>query len=287
MEKLLEENYLIEGFNEEKLEELKKQAQGHTGWEKIYGAVQNDKILQAHMTGIERVSDMICAVVMVDNVKGLIPIKLFGADNRRHLRTFIGKEVAFTIENYDREAEVFTGSRIRAMEQLAEMTLERLEEGDVTPFVITGVRPNGLFGDIGGIQAFIPIHEIRYGWVDNLYDEYKEGEHLLVEVQRISLKEGKEDEPINYHALASAKALQENPWEEGGVAHTFKKRNEYMGVVSGVAEYGVFVRLADGVDSLARHLKFENANVGDKVVVRINDIDVEQEQIRSQILRII
>src|SRR5690625_6332656 len=71
------------------------------------------------------------------------------------------------------------------MEQLAEMTLERLEEGDVTPFVITGVRPNGLFGDIGGIQAFIPIHEIRYGWIDNLYDEYKEGEHLLVEVQRI------------------------------------------------------------------------------------------------------
>src|SRR5690625_1156746 len=93
---------------------------------------------------------MICAVVMVDNVKGLLRIKLFGADKRRHLRTFIGKEVAFTIENYVREAEVFTGSRIRAMEQLAEMTLERLEEGDVTPFVITGVRPNGLFGDIGG-----------------------------------------------------------------------------------------------------------------------------------------
>src|SRR5699024_9595537 len=189
---------------------------------------------------------------------------------------------------------------VEARRIMAELTLKRVSEGDVTPFVITGIRSFGLFGDIGGLNAFIPISEIRHGWIDSLYDEYKVGEPLMVKIEEINEVEKEvEDEETDddkskdddskghageYRIKVSAKALEANPWDAGGVAHTFSRGNEYVGIVSGVVDYGVFIRLADGVDSLARHLKFEALEKGDKVSVRVQDVDVENQQVRSRIV---
>lgn len=309
-EYVFNDNLLIEGFDPEKLKDLQQKSERNIGWETVYGAYQNDKILQAEVKAIERIGTTTCAVVMVENVRGIIPLEFFGAQNRRHLRTFMGKKVAFKVVNYDREAEIFTASRVEAQKHIAKLTLKRINVGDETPFIVTAVRRHGLFGDIGGVQAYIPIDQVRYGWIDSLYDEYKEGDHLLVKILEIKEKgqtvkeededtqeaegqeqenevnkEESENEPIEYRVNVSRKALLENPWDANGTAHRFLRGNEYVGVVSGVVDFGVFVRLADGVDSLARHLKFENVNKGDEVTVRVQDVDVANEQIRSRIVR--
>src|SRR5699024_6162303 len=225
----------------------------------------------------------------------------------RQMRSFMGKKVVFKVVNYNREEEIFTASREEAQKQIAELTLKRIEVGQTIPFIVTGIRQFGLFGDIGGISAFIPVREVRYGWIDNLYDEYSVGDHLMVKVLEISdmneeVKEEKKaeeeakekstkksentGEATKFRVQVSAKALHENQWDAEGIAQRFVRGNEYVGEVSGIAEYGVFVRLADGVDSLARHLKFENLEKGDKVTVRVNDVDVKNEQVRSKILRV-
>lgn len=135
---------------------------------------------------------------------------------------------------------------------------------------------------------------MRHGWIDNIYEEYKEGDHLLVRITDIVEEEIVEtDEEENeikkksYKVDVSGKKAHKNPWDAGGIAHTFKRGTEHVGVVSGVQEYGVFVRLADGVDSLAGHLKFDSLKKGDEVSVRINDVDVEKEQIPSRITGIV
>lgn len=60
-----------------------------------------------------------------------------------------------------------------------------------------------------------------------------------------------------------------------------------MGTVSGVREYGVFVNLEPGVDSLSRHLKFEDVKKGDRVLVRVLDTNAKKQQIRSRITRVL
>ncbi|OZU89043.1 hypothetical protein CIL03_08480 [Virgibacillus indicus] len=277
---MLEENtILIEGFDPTKMvdQEIEHASED---WRKVYGAYQNKKILQAPITGIEnfgtKENEKICAIVTVGTIRGLIPMEFAGADNLRQLRAMTGQTVAFKVVNYDREAEIFTGSRLEALEQMADITLRKIEEGDHIPAVIHHVGQHILRADIGGIEAVIPIEDVRYGWIDNLHDEFSTGDVLKVKVISID-KEAKK-------VKVSAKAAQENPWPD--CTKRYQKGGEYVGVVSGVREYGVFVNLEPGVDSLASHLKFQNVKKGDRVLVRVQNINVKDEQVRTRIIRV-
>lgn len=270
---------LIEGFDPSKVQE--SEVDQH--WKEVYGAYQNQTILQAPITGIEKLNgidkdlDKHCAVVTLGTIRGYIPMEFTGAENLRQLRAMTGQSVAFKVLNYDREAGVFTASRKAALDQMAEITLRKIEEGNVIIAVVRQVSASLVRADIGGIEVKIPIEEISYGWIDDLTEMVKIGDHLRVKVMEI-------DEE-NKKVKVSAKAAQINPWPD--CAGRFAKGNEYVGKVSGVREYGVFVNLEPGVDSLAPHLKFQNVKKGDRVLVRVLNVDAKKEQIRSRITRVL
>src|SRR5690606_5891950 len=201
-----------------------------------------------------------------------------GVENRRQLRAMTGKKVAFKVLEYIDEADnqIFMASRTAALEEMAEITLRRIEEGDAIVAVVRTVSPTLVRADIGGIEVRIPLDQIRYGWIDDLTEEVKPGDHLRVKVLEID-KEKKQ-------VRVSAKALQENPWHTCKVR--YKRGAEYVGTVSGVREFGVFVNLEDGVDSLASHLKYQNLQKGNRVLVRIIGIDEKEQQIRTKIVRV-
>lgn len=264
---------LIEGFDPNKVQEN----EFDESWKKIYGAFQNQLIVQAPVVGIETKLDKPCAVVQVENIRGYIPLEYSAVENIRGLRKLTGKNVAFKVLNYDREEEVFTGSRTDALEHMAAITWERTEVGQVIVAVVRDVTPSYVRVDIGGVEVKMPIEEVRYGWIDDLTEEVKPGDHLRVKVNEM-------DEE-NRTIKVSAKAAKESPWP--ACTKQFESGGEYVGKVSGVREYGVFVNLAEGVDSLSRHLKFQNVKKGDRVLVRILNIDPEKQQIRSRIIRIL
>ena len=265
---------LIEGFDPSKVQ---VENEFNNDWKKVYGAYQNNSILQASMTGIEKLLDKPCAVVTLGNIRGFIPLEFTGADNLRQLRAMTGQSVAFKVLNYDREAEVFTGSRIAALEHMASITLKKIDVDDEIIAVVRSVSPSLVRADIGGIEVKIPLEEIKYGWIDDLTEEVKQGDHLKVKVLEIDKEEKK--------VVVSAKATQENPWLRS--IGRYSSGNEYVGTVSGVREYGVFVNLEAGVDSLARHLKFQNVKRGDRVLVRVLETDAKKEQIRTRITRVL
>jgi len=274
--KMIENNMqvLIEGFDPSKVQ---TENDFNNDWKKVYGAYQNNSILQAPITGIETLLDKPCAVVTLSNIRGFIPLEFTGADNLRQLRAMTGQSVAFKVLNYDREAEVFTGSRIAALDHMASITLKKIDVGDEIIAVVRSVSPSLVRADIGGIEVKIPLEEIKYGWIDDLTEEVKQGDHLKVKVMEID-KEAKK-------VVISAKATQENPWLHS--IGRYSSGNEYVGTVSGVREYGVFVNLEAGVDSLARHLKFQNVKRGDRVLVRVLETDAKKEQIRTRITRVL
>ncbi|WP_262173242.1 S1 RNA-binding domain-containing protein [Saccharococcus sp. Marseille-Q5394] len=265
---------LIEGFDPSKVEAVNN---FDKDWKEVYGAHQNNSIIQAPIVGIEKLLDKPCAVVSVGNIRGYIPMEFTGAANLRHLRAMTGQSVAFKVLNYDREAEVFTGSRTAALDHMAAITLKKIDVDDEIIAVVRSVSPSLVRADIGGIEVKIPLEEIRYGWIDDLTEEVKQGDHLKVKVLEIN----KEEKTVT----VSAKALQENPWLRSIGRYT--SGNEYVGTVSGVREYGVFINLEAGVDSLARHLKFQNVKKGDRVLVRVLETDAQKEQIRARITRVL
>jgi|SRR5690625_1598012 len=264
---------LIEGYDPEKVQE----SEVDQDWKQIYSAYQNRTILQALVVGIETKLNMPCLIVNIGSIRGYIPFAESDVKDEAEFYSLTGKNVAFHILNYDREGGVFTASRKRAREQMANITWRKLEEGMITLAVARNVTTNLVYADIGGIDVKIPIEEIRYGWIYDLTEEVKPGDHLKVKVTKLD----KENEKVT----VSAKAAQENPWPD--CAKRYVEGNEYVGRVTGVDEYGVFVNLEPGVDSLARHLRFDEVYKGDQVLVRIQGVDIEKEQIRTKIVSIL
>lgn len=274
---------LIEGFDPSKLETEEQKRE--EAWKKIIGAYQNKKFITATMTSIEELEiknkKEPCAVVEIDGIRGYIPMNEFGVDKKSQLRAFGGQKINFTIMNYDRENDIFVGSRKEALKIMRDIWLKSdVKEGDIIPAVVRYVTPKLIRADIGGIEVKIPIEEVRYGWIDDLPSEYPVGTHMLVKVLEID-----KSDPDDIVVKVSGKQAQKNPFPD--CLKRYKKGTEAVGTVSGVTEYGVFVNLEAGVDSLARHLKYEPLQKGDRVLVRILDADANKEHISAKILRIV
>lgn len=284
---LEEMNILIEGFDPSKLKKNKKTDEG-LRWKDIQSAYQNDLVLNDVLVGLENIrkgnskESELCGIIRRGSIKGIIPLSESGIDIEsatalNQFRALTGKKIAYKVLNYDKEAGIFVASRKKAKEHMAEITLRKIDIGYNIYCAIREVEPGHIIGDIGGIDVHIPVFDLTYGWVEDLRDRYEPGEVIEVQVMEIDREK--------LEVKVSAKPLLENPFPE--CLERYKKNGEYVGTVSGVAEYGIFVNLEEGVDTLARHLKFQNVQKGNQVLVRILGIDTEKERISSRIIRVL
>lgn len=262
---------LIEGFNEDKL----THQEYDEGWAQIYSARQNNLVLQSELIGAETKLDKLCGIVMVGNVRGYIPLEFSGVSDANALRRMIGEPVAFKIVTYDRDGDTFIASRKDAIEHMESVTWKRLELDAVITAVVRRVERKSLIVDIGGIQLDLPVQEMSYGWIDDLRDVISAGDHLKVKVTELD----KDAKTITI----SRKVLEESPWPD--CTKRYVKRGEYVGRVSGVAEYGVFVNLEPGVDALVPHMRFDNLKKGSRVFIRVREVDAKKERIYARIVR--
>jgi small subunit ribosomal protein S1 len=279
-------NVLIEGFNPENIKPEEIPNQENPKWREIQSAYQNSTILKGELIGFENIKlgdkKELCGIIRFDEIKGIIPLFESGIDPEdkqaiNKFRSLSGKEIAFKVLSFSKEDNLFVASRKQAREQMANITLKNIDVGYKIYCAIREVHQGHIIGDIGGIDVHIPVFELTYGWIDDLREVYKVGDVIRVKVMEID-KENKK-------VVVSKKALLKNPFPE--CAKKYTKNGEYVGKVSGVQDYGIFVNLEEGVDSLAPHLKFQNVKKGDKVLVRVINVDVEKEQIRTKIIRVL
>lgn len=276
-------NVLIEGFDPKKVEERPEES---VKWREIQSAYQNNTILSAELVGFEtlKLNDKkeTCGIIRMDTIKGIIPLFESGIDPEdkqaiNKFRSLSGKKIAFKVLHFSKEENMFLASRKKAKDQMTEITLRKIDVGYNIFCVVREVEQGHIVGDIGGIDVHIPVFELTYGWVEDLRDLYKPGDHIKVQVVDID----REEKTVN----VSAKPLLKNPFPD--CVARYIKNGEYVGKVSGVQNYGIFVNLEEGVDSLAPHLKFQNVQKGDRVLIRVINVDIDKEQIRAKIVRVL
>lgn len=102
-----------------------------------------------------------------------------------------GQSILFKVLNYDRAEGIFTASRKEALEQAAAITLKKIEPGDTIVAVVNQVNHTQVRAYMGGIEVKIPVEDISYGWVDNLLEKVKIGDHLSVKVMEIDKEKAK------------------------------------------------------------------------------------------------
>jgi small subunit ribosomal protein S1 len=275
MEKTNEMDVLLKVVQES--DEQIRQRPTHESWEKIYSARQNSTILKSEIRGIEKIDGRVCGIVWIGNVKGIIPLELSGFDKSSKLRDMVGQDVVFKVVMLDRQGETFVANRKEAVEHQQGLTWDMLKVGQKVIGRVIEVAKIFLVVDVGGVEVRLTVDDLSYEWIDDFRDKYTVGQEIIFRVNDVDKKEKK--------LKISHKDLLPNPWPD--CTTRIRVYNEYLGTVSGNAEYGVFVNLEPGVDCLSAQPSHGVGSVkkGDKVLVKIFEVSVNKKRITGKVIR--
>ena len=158
--------------------------------------------------------------------------------------------------------------------------LKNLKEGDVVEDAFVKATTDwGIFLDIKGADALLHVSDLSYGRV-------KKPSELVTIGQKIKVKITKIDEKTN-RVSASVKALTEDPY--ANISKKYKVGETYEGICTKLMDYGVFVKLEEGVEGLIHNseLSWTNKNIqpskvlsaSQKISVKIVNIDIDAKRI--------
>jgi small subunit ribosomal protein S1 len=153
-------------------------------------------------------------------------------------------------------------------------------EGSVVEGVVKNLTDFGVFVDIGSeIDGLVHVSDISWSQrVKHPSELYKRGDRVQARVLKV--------DPESQKFSLSVKHLTVDPWS--GIEIRFKKGSVVAGRVSRVADFGVFVELADGIEGLV-HIselsreKVDNPNslfkAGDEVGAVVLAVDRTNKKI--------
>ena len=158
--------------------------------------------------------------------------------------------------------------------------LKNLKEGDIVENAkVKATTDWGIFLDIDGVDALCHVSDISYGRVKKPSDLVTIGQTLKVRITKI--------DKITNRVSASVKALTEDPYEN--LSKKFKIGEIYKGTCTKLMDYGVFVKLEEGIEGLIHNseLSWQNRNVqpskvlspSQNVKVKIINIDKDAKRI--------
>ena len=158
--------------------------------------------------------------------------------------------------------------------------LKNIKEGDIIENArVKGTTDFGIFLEINGLDAMCHVSDISYGRVKKPSDLVTVGQQLKVRITKI--------DPVTNRVSASVKALTDDPYEN--IEKKYKVGEIYDGVCTKLMQYGIFVRLQEGVEGLIHNseLSWTNKNIepskvlssSQSIKVKIVSIDKDAKRI--------
>ena len=184
-------------------------------------------------------------VELEDGVEGLIHISEMSWSKRvRHPSKVvsIGDEVNVVVLAIDPEARRISLGMKQMEPNPWEVIKEKYHEGDIISGKIRNITDFGIFvGVEEGIDGLIHISDIS--WTDRIKhpgDKFSKGDEVQAKVLQIDVEGEKFSLGI--------KQLSEDPWEK--VLATYTPGSKHSGEVTKVADFGAFVKIAEGFEGL-------------------------------------
>ncbi|MDX1511225.1 MAG: 30S ribosomal protein S1 [Nitriliruptorales bacterium] len=255
----------------------KKRAQYERAWGTIERIYNEDKTVQGNV--IEVVKG---GLILDIGLRGFLPASLVEMRRVRDLTPFVGETLECKIIELDKNRNNVVLSRRKFLEETQSEFrtdfLQSLQKGEVRKGVVSSIVNFGAFVDLGGVDGLVHVSELSWHHIDHPSEVVEVGDEVEVEVLEVDL----ERERVSL----SLKATQEDPWHvfarEAGVGAVA------IGEVTKLVPFGAFVKVADGIEGLVhiselsdKHIEVPEAvvNVGDKVDVKVIDIDTVRRRI--------
>lgn len=217
--------------------------------------------------------------------KAFCPISQIDLSRVNDPNAYIGKEFDFLITKM--QGRDLVVSRSALLKRKAQEALAELKVGDEVDGVVKELRDFGAMVDIGGVIGMMHISEVSFGRISHVSEVLSSGDKVRVKILKIEQQDAQSLPRISL----SRKQVQSDPWLE--VSEKIKVGDSYTGKVVRLAQFGAFVELFPGVDGLIHlsemswlkrvHNPSELLKQGDRVEVRILEIDIEKRRISLSI----
>jgi small subunit ribosomal protein S1 len=248
------------------------------GWETIINTKSKGDVV------IGRVIRRIKGGLLVDiGVPVFLPASQVDIRKPGDISRFIGKEVECKILKIDVEGRNIVISRRKLIEEERQSSKEKIlaeiEVGQLRKGVIKNIADFGVFVDLGGLDGLLHISDLTWGRISHPSEVVA----LDQEIECVVVGFDKEHEKISL----GLKQKSQSPWENVEVRYPVGAR--VKGKVVNVMNYGVFVRLEDGIEGLVhisemswtRRLAHpgEMLSLGDEIDVVVLNVNKDKQEI--------
>src|SRR3954454_23637747 len=262
----------------------KKRARFELAWKSIERAAESGE----PVTG--KVIEVVKGGLILDlGVRGFLPASLVDIRRVQDLDEFLGQELESKVIELNRSRNNVVLSRRAVLEEerkeQRQRILDRLNPSDVVEGTISNIVDFGAFVDLDGMDGLIHISELSWSHVNHPSEILEIGQTVRVQVldidrerQRISL---------------GLKQTQTDPWQQ--VLESYQEGDVVQGTVTKVVTFGSFVEILPGVEGLVHISELAQHHVenpreivsqGDKVHVRILEVDAERRRLSLSLKRV-
>ena len=252
------------------------------GWEDIENARENETVVEGVVTEDNKGG----VVVSVKGIRVFVPASQTGLPRDTAMDTLLKQKVRLVITEVNRARRRVVGSisKVTRAERAAaaEAVWASIEAGKRYSGTVKSLTSYGAFVDIGGVDGMVHISELSWSRIKHPSEVVKVGD--AVEVYVISADAEKKKISLGM------KDNSQDPWTV--FTTTYNVGDTANVRIVKLMTFGAFAEVVPGVDGLihisqiADHRIEKPADVlaeGDKVDVKITDIDMENKKISLSI----
>ncbi len=261
------------------------------GWALAQASYAHQQPIEVRVVGYNRGG----VLVAVGNVRGFVPAsqlvslprQLTDPARAQALANYVGTTLRAQIIELDRAR-----NRLILSERLAhpspadtEQLLNTFTPGQIRQGIVRNVTDFGAFVDLGGVEGLVHVSELSWHYVPHPRQALQPGQTVDVYILQVNHEQKR--------IACSIKRLTPNPWLSLG--DQLKPGDWTEGVVTSIVPFGVFVRVAAGVEGLVHISEWtrgnhvaarDNLQVGQTVRVRVLELDIMQQRMKLGLPRV-
>ena len=252
------------------------------GWEEIESARENETPVEGVVTEDNKGG----VVVSVKGIRVFVPASQTGLPREAAMAELLKQKVRLVITEVNRARRRVVGSisRVQRAERAAaaEKVWAEIEEGKRYNGTVKSLTSYGAFVDIGGVDGMVHISELSWSRIKHPSEVVKVGDAVEVFVISADKEKKKISLGMKDHA--------QEPWTV--FTTTYQVGDTANVRVVKLMTFGAFAEIVPGVDGLIHISQIADHRIekpgdvlaeGDKVDVKITDIDMENKKVSLSI----
>ena len=252
------------------------------GWEEIEAARENETVVEGFVTEDNKGG----VVVSVKGVRVFVPASQTGLPRETPMSELLKQKVRLVVTEVNRARRRVVGSisRVTRAERAAaaEKVWTEIEDGKRYTGTVKSLTSYGAFVDIGGVDGMVHISELSWSRIKHPSEVVKVGDTVDVYV----ISADKEKKKISL----GMKDHSQEPWTV--FTSTYQVGDTANVRIVKLMTFGAFAEVVPGVDGLIHISQLADHRVekpgdvvaeGDKVDVKITDVDMENKKISLSI----